>query len=254
MPNLDNILSPILMIGNGGFGASMIARTLGDQSQLSLASGGSDLIHGVWKSLELFPEEIEFPDVIRNHLLRLFPSQAPSWLYGPLGIPEVHKVIECEEFIDWFWDVLEKVFPHAKYFTVLQNPLDSLTGISRAAEFEDSIQSHVFCDQTIAKIITDQRSKVDYAVNYHEFVKDPRLHLTKLCDHFGLEIGGSCLEKSSQVKLQNEVQPVNEGDRKSGHEQGWDQIPESLITTEYRDAVNACWEKFDFECDDWPRN
>lgn len=259
MPSLENILSPFTIIGNACCGTSLVARTLGNHSQCTFVGESVDLIHSVWKSLKLFPSkrQLEIPDAIRRHFLRLFPSQTQYWLHMPIGIPMAQSMFDDEEtFLDWYWEVLEGVFPKANYLTVLRHPMDVLVSSS---ESPGTFESIINCNRLAAKTITHPRSRVMYAVNYHDLRRDRRKEVEQLLAHLGLEFEEACLEPLDELLVANnchETQSSHNSESDTADvfslREQWGRIPRSLITTKYRQAVDACWAKFGCDFGGWP--
>jgi len=259
MPSLDNILSPFAIVGNDCSGTSLVSRALGNHCQCTNIGETVDLVHSVWKSLELFPakRQLEIPDAIRHHFLRLFPSRSQYWLHSPVGIPMAKSIFDNEQnFLDWFWDVLERVFPKAKYFTVLQHPLDVLVSSNESL---GTLESTINSNRLAARIVTHPRSQVMYAVNYRDLVQDPRNRVAQLLEYLGMEFEESCLEPFNVAPVANGPNETQHPHESNPHiadwfsqRDRWERIPRSSITTEYREAVDACWAKFDFDFGGWP--
>jgi Sulfotransferase family len=259
MPNTANILAPFTIVGNGRSGTSLVSRALGRHSQCMFAGETVNLIHSVWKSLETnlpVKKQVEIPDVIRQQFLRLFPSRQRTWMHKPIGIPIVWNLFPDEEtFIVWFWDVLERVFPDAKYFTVLRHPLD--TAVSSHQWWGWSYASILNSNRLIAKIINHPRSRVTFAVDFHQLSADPKIHTMRLLDFLGLPFEPECLTAFETVHVGNSkkspprsrsarlISPYDYVDQ-------WKDIDPSLLSEDYRNSVQACWEKFGLDFGGWP--
>lgn len=260
MPNKDNVISPFTIIGNGRSGTSLVSTVLRAHSQCSFAGETVNLIHSVWKSLESSlgqKQQEKIPEVIRQQFMMLFPNQSKHWMHKPIGIPIIWNLFPCEEdFYVWFWDVLEAVFPNAKYFTVLRHPLDVVTSSSKWWGYPH--RTVIESNRKVANLITHPRSKVEYAVNYHLMVEDPENEVRKLFDYLGLEVEPKCLEQFDVGHVMNSQeatkQPSLETRKQSGfsHRDAWKQIDPSCIGDSYRNAVDACWSKFGHDFGGWP--
>jgi hypothetical protein len=276
MPNPNNILSPLTIVGNGRSGTSLVSRILGDHPQCQFAGETANLIHSVWKSLEssLIPKKHdEIPEIIRQQFLYFFPNPAPFWMHKPIGVPIVWRLFDEDEFLDWYWDVMLAVFPQSRFFTVLRHPLDVV--VSSHQWWGWSIPSIINSNRLIARIITHPKSPVTFGVNYHELIRKPRKQTRRLLDFLELKYDKACLNAFKVAHVVNEetddkqkagVKPgaVKPAAVKPGlqlktrqasafsHQQQWQQIDPQWITPDYREAIDACWARFGFDFGGWP--
>lgn len=267
MPNTSNVSSPFTIVGNGRSGTSLLSKAFNAHPDCFFAGETVNLIHSVWKSLESsLPEKkaAEIPDVIRHQFLRLFPSTQKYWMHKPIGVPIVARFFSNEEeFFGWFWDVIEQVFPDAKYFTVLRHPLDVLS--SSHQWWGRSYESIIESNRRIARIVTHPKSKVHFGVNYHDLVAQPREQLRALFDYLDFPFHENCLkafdvghvvskgpsgsappetpETAEQFKTRKE--------RGFSHKEAWRDLNPKLLTADYRQAVEASWSKFGHDFGGW---
>ena len=268
MPNEANINRPFTIIGNGRSGTSVLSKAFSAHPDCLFAGETVNLIHSVWKSLEssLPPKKLaQIPEAIRRQFLFLFPSPKKYWMHKPIGVPIVVRFWEDEEeFFDWFWEVLDQVFPQAKFFTVLRHPLDVIS--SSHLWWGRSYESVIESNRRIARIITHPRSKVHYGVNYHELIAQPRQQLQSLFRYLDFPFHEACLgafevghvvstgpDQGNAGKPTQGSEPFRER-REQGfsHKEAWRELKPELLTRDYRDAVEKCWAKFGHDFGPWP--
>ena len=264
MPNDRNILSPITIIGNGRSGTSLVSKIFSAHPDCFFAGETVNLIHSVWRSLESsLPRNrlSAIPEVIQRQFLHLFPSRQRYWMHKPIGIPIVARMFASDqEFYEWFWDVLDATFPQAQYFTVLRHPLDVL--VSSDQWWDYGLPSIVESNRRVAELITHPRSKVGFALNYHELVADPEPHVRALFEFLNVQFHPSCLKPFEVGHVMNQRGVFAEKGQESvdlrarretgfSHRDAWLKLDRSLLSREYQEAVDACWEKYGYDFGGW---
>jgi Sulfotransferase family len=260
MPHLENILRPITIVGNGRSGTSLISQIFKLHPECVYKGETVNLIHSVWKSMEcsLGPkQQPEIPELIRQQFLQLFPSTERYWMHKPIGVPFVRNMFPDEdEFLSWFWRILDQVFPQATYFTVLRHPLDVVLSSSRwwNIPFHQVMESN----RIVAKLLIHPDSKVKHAINYHQLIEDPEPHVKKLFRYLNVPFVRRTLEAFDAVHVANpgaEESDSSLEQRKQSsfsHADKWTEIPKHLLTEKYRTAIEACWNHFDCDFSGWP--
>lgn len=254
MPNTANITAPITIVGNGRSGTSLISQIFHAHPNCHYVGETVNLIHSVSHAMTCSLPESRWPDVpdaIRGHFLQFFPSPASRWMHKPIGVPVTINFYRDreDEFLDWFWQVLEDVFPDACYLTVLRHPLDILH--SSHEWWGRSYAAIANSNRLVAKLITHPRSKVDYAVHFEEFVASPESSVRSLLDHAELPFHGDCLQPFERQHASKRDHGPNAAARGSSHQQNWQKIDQSVLTDDYRSSVEACWSKFGLEFGGW---
>lgn len=254
MPNWLNIYSPITLIGNGRSGTSLISQAFRAHTDCVYVGETVNLIQSTYYSLASSlpqPRKSDIPDIIRGIFLHLYPTKKKFWFHKPIGIPIIYKNFpNDDDFCNWYWNVIDLVFPHASYFTVLRNPYDVI--ISSEDWWGRSQKSIVESHLLVAKLISNPNSKVNLAVHYEDLVLQPEANLKKLCEHIHLPFQESMLgvfDKTWSVKgnengdeLSNEVrrQQLTKKDK-------WHRIELDNITDEFKETTEKVWNKFDFK-------
>lgn len=263
MPAPKNITRPITLIGNGRSGTSLVSKVLSAHPDCYFAGETVNLIHGVWRSLECsLPanRHSAIPETIQRQFLHLFPSKHRHWMQKPIGIPIIARTFGDEsEFYDWYWEVLEQTFPDARFFTVLRHPLDVL--ISSDEWWDYGLPAIIESNRKIAKLLTHPRSKVEFAVNYHELISNPREQVTRLFEAISISPHTKCFEvfdTGHVLNHPNQAEPAPHSTfvqkrRQQGfsHQEKWTTIDRTLLTSDYREAIDGCWEKYGYRFGSW---
>ncbi len=260
MPNIDNILSPITIIGNGRSGTSLVSRLLGRHSQCAYVGETVNLIHSVWKSMESSlpaAKHVDIPDAIRQSFMHFYPVRSSRWMHKPIGIPIIWRLFgDEEEFYTWFWQVIDTVFPEATYFTVLRHPLDVI--VSSRRWWGWPVESIIESNRRVANLITHADSQVHYAVNYHDLVSQPEAETKALLQYLKMPFEEDCLGafKVAHVPSSSDKQSETSDSTKPAkapitHRAEWDELISAGLPSNYMSAVDACWSKFDYSFGGW---
>lgn len=190
-------------------------------------------------------------------------------MHKPIGVPFVWRFFPDEEvFADWFWEVFEKTFPQATFFTVLRHPLDVV--VSSQRWWNRSYEEIINTNRMNARLICHPRSQVHYAVNYHQLIQQPKAEVLKLVGYLGIEFDEQCL---NALRVKHVLNEQGVGAKKSWwptskvnanilrarrnaqftHQDKWQEIDAALLTPAYREAVEQCWAKFNQDFGGWNR-
>ena len=263
MPTPKNITKPITLIGNGRSGTSLVSKVLSAHPDCFFAGETVNLIHSVWRSLECsLPanRHTAIPETLRRQFLYLFPSKQRHWMQKPIGIPIISRTFGDEsDFYDWYWEVPDQTFPDARFFTVLRHPLDIL--ISSDEWWDYGLPAIIESNRKIAKLLTHPRSKVTLAVNYHELIANPGEQVTRLFEGIDIPTHARCLEMFDTghvLNQQNNPGTVSHPDliqqrRQQGfsHRDKWHTIDPVLLTPDYRESIEACWDRYGYSFGSW---
>ncbi len=260
MPQNENILAPITIVGNGRSGTSLLSALFRLHSECSFVGETVNTIHGIYRALQtsLPPNRHgEIAEFVRHAFLHLYPTKTIRWMQKPIGVPVVHTTFSDEdEFIGWFWQVMEEVFPNACYLTVLRHPLDVL--VSSQDWWNCTARAIVESNRIVAKIITHERSKVSFAIDYRQLVEHPEREVRRLFEHVDLAFEPKCMEvfDTALVMKQNgqsdeQDSLANRRSKSFTRRDQWSLIEPVYLTDNYRAAVDACWGKFDMSFGGW---
>ncbi len=252
MPTTLNITSPITLVGNGRSGTSLVSKAFNNHPDCRYHGETVNLIHSVWYSLERnLPPMLKskIPETIRQQFLHLFTSDTPFWMHKPIGVPIVSTFMkDDDEFIEWFWHVLTTVFPDANFCTVVRHPLDVL--VSSHEWWDRSYEGVANSNRLMAKIVMHPSSPVSHGVTYEDLIADPETHIRSLITKSGLPWDEACLKPVEELHSSSRAERSN--DPTSFHRTDqWADIPTTVLTAEYRQAVGAYWEHFAGRPLDW---
>lgn len=263
MPNNSNVHSPITLVGNGRSGTSLVSQVFKFHPDFVYVGETSNLIHSVYKSMVASLPPNRHKDVgecIRVLFNQLFVTTEKYWFHKPIGIPIVKNYWKNEdEFINWYWNVFDRVFPGGKYFTCLRHPLDIL--ISSQNWWNIPIQAVVKSNMLMAKLLTHPASKIKYAVVFEKLIANPEEETKNLFSHLNIEYHENCLrafEKGWVMSLegeggqQTEEQMLEEKRKRAfSKKEKWAKINPSVLTDEYKKAIEDCWSKFGHTFGGW---
>lgn len=254
MPNWLNIQYPITLIGNGRSGTSLLSQAFKAHSECVYVGETVNLIQSTYYSMASSlpqPRKSDIPEVIRGMFMHLFPSKKKYWFHKPIGVPIVYRnFTNDDDFCRWYWNVIDLVFPHSQYFTVLRNPYDVI--ISSEDWWGRSQTSIVQSHLLMAKLISHPSSKVNLAIHYEDLVLDPESNLRKLCNHINLPFKEEMLQvfdKTWSVKGNANGENISEEVRRQQltKKDKWDRIEMENITDEFKEVTNKVWNNFDYK-------
>ncbi len=191
MPNNTNVKRPITLIGNGRSGTSLVSNIIGSHPDCVYVGETANLIHSVYKSMvSSLPQSRydEVPEVVRDNFIKLYPSAQKEWFHKPIGIPIVKSFWKNDDqFIEWYWKVIDRIFPGAIYFSVLRNPIDVIE--SSHKWWDRPYKSIIKSNHLLYKILTHEDSRVSFAFRYEDII-NPDLSkdiVTDLLERIGLD-------------------------------------------------------------------
>lgn len=255
MPNNANITAPITIVGNGRSGTSLVSQIFNAHPECHYVGETVNLIHAVSHAMTCSLPEArwkDIPETIRDSFLRLFPASVTRWMHKPIGVPITVNFYRDreDEFLEWFWQVLDDVFPSATYLTVLRHPLDILC--SSHDWWGRSYAAVANSNRLVAKLITHPRSKVDFAVHFEGLVSSPESSVRALLDHVEMPFKPACLQPFKRQHASKRDRSAASGGRGLSHEARWAEIDRAVLTDDFRSSVESCWSKFGLEFGGWP--
>lgn len=260
MPNWRNIYGPITLVGNGRSGTSLVSQLFMNHPDGTYVGETSNLIHSVYYSMaSSLPvgRKKDIPDIIRGNFSTLYPSSEQFWFHKPIGVPLVSNFYKNKEadFYDWYWTVFDLIFPQATYFTVLRHPLDVIASSREwwGRSYGGIMKSH----QLMAELIAHPRSKVKYAVNFDDLIKNPEAKSKELFNYLNIPFHPNCLKAFERGHVMTKDHKHNEAVMKKKKEKAfkrieqWNKIPPVLLTDEFKGSINKCFTKFNLEKPNW---
>ncbi len=245
MPNILNVESPLTLIANGRSGTSLISQMIHRHPDAIYIGETVNLIHGVYKSMEesLITEKQYFiASCIRNLFITLFQSDEKTWFHKPIGVPIIYKVFpNVEEFLDWYWDVMLEVFPNAKFFTVMRDPMEVIISSHRwwNRNYRDIIDSVWL----MSRIIAHPKSRIEFAIDFIDLVENQESTTRKILDFCSLEYKDQCLGAFENKLFSNKIK-VTDIEKETLLKIFWDC---NLIDTGIIEDIQKGYRRFDLE-------
>jgi hypothetical protein len=267
MPNASNIDAPIVLVGPGRSGTSLLSSVFGNHADCASVGETVNFIFGIWTALHasasLIPPLVEagrtVPDderagrLVREAFLTTLPDDRGDWMQKPIGVPNV--LVETfrddsgsDEAAAFYWRVLRSSFPRARYITLLRHPCDVvLSGVAHWGQDEVTLWTR-FSD--LARFMTHPDAPPVHAVMYDDLVGDPEKTVRELCTAVGLSFEPSMLDAFKRVHV---AAPGREAPERTAfsrrHE--WSGLNPAWVTTAQRDSLTALFARFGRTLD-WP--
>lgn len=237
MPNAQNVRSPITLLGNGRSGTSLLSQAFAAHPDCSFHGETTNLIHTVsWaQSANLSPRsQAEIPRVIRSQFEQFFPSSEARWMHKPIGSPMCSgSFADKDEYLNWYWQVFDDIFPESKTFTIVRHPLDVLISSNRwwGRNFGQIAKSM----KLTAQLALHPHASIGYSLCYENLVANPESELEALFAFVELPWNETCLQA---FDTRHEASPVND---EIDNKNMWDAIPRSVLDDEFYATVGAHW-------------
>ncbi|MGB3558934.1 MAG: sulfotransferase [Geitlerinemataceae cyanobacterium] len=272
MKTPDEVLkSPITLISHGRSGTSLLQNIFEAHPDISVAGETADLIFSTWYSISraegIIPGLIERGKVVpwdervsrgvRAVFDELFDLKTPYWMQKPIGQPFVINYLRqqgnsLEEWFDLYWEILDRVFPGGKFITILRHPCDVVLS---SKEYWGRDPVHVWRDlATVARCILHPSSKIEFAVNYEQLVREPEWVLKKLFLNLEIDYHPRVLSALNYIYVPNNngwKQEKNEFqdkiDKRFSRRDRWKQVDLSIVDPEDLKAIEKLWQHFGWE-------
>jgi len=214
MPNHENIKRPISLVGAGRSGTTLLTNVFRAHPQFESLGETGDLLfstfHNVQSTLPICgpfftPENAAAHtcNAVHSLLLSLASSERKYWFHKPIQIPKVRDRFNDEEsFLKWWWNVHTSLFPDARTFTVLRNPVDIVVSSKRRWSF--TTEQAVANLEMIYRWLLHDDSRCEFAVHFDQLVASPESTVQTLMDRIGIPYEPACLEVFKQVHSPNQ--------------------------------------------------
>lgn len=219
MPNPNNIESPITLVAFGRSGTSLLSKIFDHYPGCQSVNETVNLIFDTWQAIEeaapitapfmengirLSTEE-QAGRAVRQIFLSCFPDEQPFWFQKPITPPRALSAkfpgllnkSRWDEAAIWYWEVMARSFPDAKYFTILRHPCDIVLSaqVFWGADPGDTWTQLGF----MAHLLTHPASPVEYAIHYEELVQNKGRIVQDLFTFLELPFHEQVLEAFSQL-------------------------------------------------------
>ena len=222
MPNANNITAPATLIAYGRSGTSLLQAVFDEHPDYGITGETSNLIHSVYYGLEAGKGIVRGPSrnftslwgalaptyedrcahATRAAFLSMFDDDKRHWMQKPIAHALCREAMQRrgmkpDDYFAWYWQVISKVFPAAKCFTVLRNPCDViLSGRKYWGLGDATIWNGI---EAVASCILHPDSKVGHAILYEDLVRDPEPVLRALFNYLGTDYHPGVLKAFEKI-------------------------------------------------------
>ncbi|MBR8828003.1 MAG: sulfotransferase [Gomphosphaeria aponina SAG 52.96 = DSM 107014] len=266
----EKLKQPITLISHGRSGTSLLQNIFEAHPDISVAGETADLIFSTWYSIErakgIIPGLIENGKVVaweervgrgvRAVFDEIFNLNTTYWMQKPIGQPFVINYLRKEgmsldEWFQLYWSILNQVFPAGKFMTILRHPCDVVIS---AGDYWGRKQADVWGGiATMARCILHRDSKVKFAVNYTELVKEPEKNTKKMFEQLGIGYDSRVLRAFDYVYVPNQKgwkqdKKLYEGkiEKQFSREDEWEKLDFSLVKKEDIEVIEKLWARFGY--------
>lgn len=206
MPNKNNILKPVTLVGFYRAGTTLMSHIFARRSDTAILYETGNIIHGTWSALEVDPladlnHRIQFIHdleetsenfrgrLIRDIFLSAYHDPKESWFHKPIGIPRIilhnYGASEWDKAANWYWMVFKNTFPLAKYFTILRNPLDLI--VSARSRFGWAEEICWYRLALTCYFLLHSSAPQIYGISYIDLVQNPQKTLINLFEYLEMK-------------------------------------------------------------------
>src|ERR1041385_3414644 len=186
MPNQENIDRPVTLAAHGRSGTTVLAKVFEYHPDFAYVGETANLIFNAWSAVEFSAGSLMHTDetdrmvsdderaarVVRQAVVSCLPDTRPSWFQKPIGVPTVVPKKfgndRWPEAAEWYWKVMGRSFPRAKFFTVLRNPCDVV--LSSKSYWGYGEADMWWSLGFLSYILVHQSSPIRYAILFDDLV------------------------------------------------------------------------------------
>ena len=213
MPNPGNIRAPASLIGSGRSGTTLVTAILRRHRDVQALGETGNLIFSplfhIEKTLPLCGpgyDKASAPsaavDQVHRLLIDLFPSDAPRWFHKPIMMPAARRMFkEDADFHAWFWEACERLFPDARWFTVVRDWRDVARSSMRRWNWTADVA--IRSQARLAGMLLHPTSRLGLALDFATLVGDPEGSTRRLLDFLDLPWDPACLTAFDQAHAPN---------------------------------------------------
>jgi Sulfotransferase family len=255
MPNPLNVDAPIILIGAGRSGTSLVSRIFDLHPDCSTVGETANLIFGTWEAVALssasiaplieadawVPEETRAGRVVRQAFLSCFSDDKPRWMQKPIGVPKAlgdrFEDVWSDKAGAWYWRVMRSAFPRARYVAIVRHPCDAvLSGRSKWGFSERSLWNAL---ATIGAYLTPP---VRHVVRYEDLVGAPEPTVRALCQAVDLTFEPAMLDafRDIHVPAPGRADPAQSG---FSRQDEWTMLEPSQLEAGARRLITETYER-----------
>jgi hypothetical protein len=259
MPNAANIDSPIVLIGAGRSGTSLVSKIFDLHPDCVGVGETANLIFGPWRAVELSSASIaplvehdawvaeaeRAGRVVRQTFLTCFPDDRAHWMQKPIGVPKaVSDRFDDElspEAAAWYWQVLTTSFPRARCLAILRHPCDVVLSARSRWGFSDRSLWRMIA--VISSYLLHPDSPVRWVVRYDDLVTAREASVRRLCDAAELPFLPDMLAGFDDVHV---PAPGREDLSQSGFTRrvDWSALDPLQLHPSQRELITAAFDRF----------
>lgn len=257
MPNAANITKPITMLGIWRSGTSVISKVIEAHPQVFFMGETFNLILGPWagayNTLGTMPiTERELPkkcgDATRYLFCKIAPSRQERWLHKPLGTPmKLFLNKNPEDPHEYVWRMFSYTFPMARYFIMLRNPCDVV--VSQGERWWWSEKERWKIMNSFANWMMHHSSKVDYAIDYSNFLHNTRIVIEDLFEYLELDFHEACMKPTTYVHVPNDDKRTEV--EQLGQHRDWSVLSREFLTDKQKRNITRLYDRFEVPIE-WP--
>lgn len=266
MPTPTNVDAPVILIGAGRSGTSLVSRIFDLHPDCISVGETVNLIFGPWQAVALssasisplvegdawVSEDERAARVVRQTFLTCFPDTRRHWMQKPIGIPkavsEKFDDVASPEAGAYYWRVMTTAFPRARYVAILRHPCDVvLSGRSKWGFSDRSLWRTL---ATLSGYLTHPDSPVRHVVRYEALVAHPESTVRAMCDAMEIPFDAAMLAGFDEVHV---PAPGREDPSQSGYSRRdeWAALDPLQISPAQRRAITAAFDRFSTGIE-WP--
>jgi len=268
MPNLNNVESPLVIVGIGRSGTSLLTALFERHPDFSYEGEVANLIFGLWSSVETtlnsMPELLEegrlvSPEqragrAVRNTFLSLTPTDRKHWCIKPIGIPRAltdnfSEVTDWDRAAEYYWNVMHGAFPSASYLTVLRHPCDVV--ISSCARWGHDPETMWWSLGFMAHILTHKAAPKIHFLSFDDLSRHDESVVRKLLADLQVPFHRKMLGAFTQPHAtQREVGEVRA--KQGSHQHQWQSLRPEDLPAQYRLAIERLFKRGRQPAIAWP--
>lgn len=262
MPNPQNITAPVTLLGVGRSGTTLVSAAFEKHPEFHSAGESGGMIFSVWEGAKstYMPLPRAHWDLasdldarsayyVQAAMMALCPSSKRRWFQKPAGFPIWHlntgalpgKRTEVTGFpVEWYWDVLRKSFPDAKFLTVLRNPFD--VALSRREHTNWDLTDVLMSSVQFCEVLEYRRDAFCSIVSFTDLIGDFEGTLRTIADAAAFKFDTRML---SAIK-ENQA-PVKGRAPKPDHMDSWSAFEGLEIRRDHLQVMQRTWNDLGME-------
>jgi len=250
MPNESNVTQPLTLIAPGRSGTSLVSNILGAHPDVDFVGETGLMLVKTWDGVCRMkgisaPQKRGYEDlagdVVRDACCTLWPTEAKYWMQKPVNISSFSFGWRREEkgwdsTIKWYWRMMIKTFPAAKFFTILRDPRDIVA--SQMERFGTTVRATWQIVASQYEMLGHEACPVFDAIVYEDLRDNTDQEVLKLLDLLGLPYHNACWQAAKLVYVPGSRKNLSEIKK----HRDWSNIGEPSFLQKRH--INTAFEKY----------